>query len=215
VLSDGLNGMLRSGFNNSFRNRCVDNFKSGVTNGLEGGFAPEPSDPKSEAVLEQIADLSPASEEDGSLPTITSAENFITAALAATSSETVNAEKLQTPPEDETRTEHEVSAIPSLAPPASNPGVPLQNEPAQRPDSGDIPETHFELPPVAYVPTDEFSEVPVLAEVRQAVPLPSASSITPPKDWDKNGIGLGFRASDFWRGYRGGGGEGNRLADLC
>ncbi|KAG0157551.1 hypothetical protein PDIDSM_4736 [Penicillium digitatum] len=144
-------------------------------------FAPEPSDPKSEAVLEQIADLSPASEEDGSLPTITSAENFITAALAATSSETVNAEKLQTPPEDETRTEHEVSAIPSLAPPASNPGVPLQNEPAQRPDSGDIPQTHFELPPVAYVPTDEFSEVPVLAEVRQAVPLPSASSITPPK----------------------------------
>lgn len=153
---------------------------------VESAVTPEPEQPSEplEAESEPIVDLPPTSAEDGpSLPTGTSADSSISADCAATPSETVKAETLQAPPEDETRTEHEDSVIPDLAPPTFNPDVPLQNEPsdAPQPDSGDVSETHFELSPVAYVPTDEPSEVPISAEVPQVVPLPSAPSVIPPE----------------------------------
>jgi hypothetical protein len=132
-----------------------------------------------EATSEPIADL-PA-DEDGPSST-TNVDNAIPADRAATPSETVEVETLQAPPEDETRPEHEDPAMPSLAPPTFNLDVPLQNEPSDvpRPDSG-IPETRIEIPPVAHVPTDELSEVPISEEVVQAGSLPSAPSITPPE----------------------------------
>ncbi|KAJ5401853.1 uncharacterized protein N7487_007749 [Penicillium crustosum] len=122
---------------------------------VESAMTPEleqPSEPL-EAESEPIADLPPANVDDGSTPV-----------------ETVKAETLQTPPEDETRTEHQDSAIPGLAPPTFNLGVPLQNEPsgAQRPDSGDVPETHLEISPVVDAPTDEPSEVVISSEVLEA-----------------------------------------------
>lgn len=135
---------------------------------VESAMTPEleqPSEPL-EAESEPIADLPPANVDDGSTPV-----------------ETVKAETLQTPPEDETRTEHQDSAIPGLAPPTFNLGVPLQNEPsgAQRPDSGDVPETHLEISPVVDAPTDEPSEVVISSEVLEAVPPSSPPSITPPE----------------------------------
>ncbi|KOS47355.1 hypothetical protein ACN38_g1698 [Penicillium nordicum] len=152
---------------------------------VESAMTPEleqPSEPL-EAESEQIADLPRANADDGSLHMGVGAESPVTADCAATPSETVKAETLQTPPEDETRTEHEGSAIPGLAPPTFNLGVPLQNEAlgAQRPESGDVPETHLEIPPVADVPTDEPSEVVISSEILEAVPPSSASSITPPE----------------------------------
>ncbi|CAG8902248.1 unnamed protein product [Penicillium nalgiovense] len=110
-------------------------------------------------------------------------DNPISADRGATPSETVKAETLQPPPEGETRNEHEDSAIPAVAPPTFNPDAPLQNEPSgvPRPDSEDVPETQLEISPVAHVPTDEPSEVPISAEALEAVPLPSAPSITPPE----------------------------------
>ncbi|KGO60492.1 hypothetical protein PEX2_086740 [Penicillium expansum] len=153
---------------------------------VESAMTPESDQPSEslEVEPEPIADLPLNNAEDGSLPTGISADSPITADVAATPSETVKGETLQTPPEDETRTEHEDSAIPGLAPPTSNPGVPLQNElsDAHQPDSGDVPETHFELSPVAYMPTDEPSDELISAEVHQAVPLPSSASITPPEN---------------------------------
>ncbi|CAI7638305.1 unnamed protein product [Penicillium viridicatum] len=139
-------------------------------------LAAKPVDSNSEAVLEPAAD-------DGSLHMGVGADSPVTADCAATPSETVKAETLQTPPEDETRTEREDSAIPGLAPPTFNPGVPLQNEPsdAQQPDSGDVPETHPQISPVADVPTDEPSEVVISSEVLEAVPPSSTPSITPPE----------------------------------
>ncbi|CAG8909164.1 unnamed protein product [Penicillium egyptiacum] len=152
--------------------------ESAVTFELE-----QPSEPL-EAESEPISDLSPAKAEDRpSLPAGTSADNPISADRAATPPETVKAETQQPPPEDETRTEYEDSAIPDLAPPTFNLDVPLQNEPldAPRPDSEDVPETQVEISPVAHVSTEEPSEVPISAEVLQAVPLPSTPSITPPE----------------------------------
>jgi hypothetical protein len=146
----------------------------------------QPSDPL-DTESEQISDLSPANAEDmPSLPTGKGVDNPIPADRGATSSETVKAERLQPPPEDETRTEHEDSAIPAVAPPTFNPDAPLQNEPSDgpRPDSEDVPETQSEISPVAHVPTDEPSEVPISADVLQTVPLPSAPSITPPESTD-------------------------------
>lgn len=142
---------------------------------VESAMTPEleqPSEPL-EAESEPIVDLPPANADDGSLHTD----------CAATPLETVKAETLQTPPEDETRTEHEDSAIPGLAPPTFNLGVPLQNEPsgAQQPDSGDVSETHLEISPVADVPPDEPSEVVISSEVLEAVPPSSPPSITPPE----------------------------------
>ncbi|CAG7935542.1 unnamed protein product [Penicillium nalgiovense] len=137
-----------------------------------------------EADSEQISDISSANAEDmPSLPAGTSVDNPISADRGATPSETVKAETLQPPPEGETRNEHEDSAIPAVAPPTFNPDAPLQNEPSgvPRPDSEDVPETQLEISPVAHVPTDEPSEVPISAEALEAVPLPSAPSITPPE----------------------------------
>ncbi|KAJ5932374.1 hypothetical protein N7516_006863 [Penicillium verrucosum] len=133
---------------------------------VESAMTPEleqPSEPL-EAESEQIADLPRANANDGSLHMGVGAESPVTADCAATPSETVKAETLQTPPEDETRTEHEGSAIPGLAPPTFNLGVPLQTEAL-----------------VADVPTDEPSEVVISSEVLEAVPPSSASSITPPE----------------------------------
>ncbi|KAI2732492.1 hypothetical protein CBS147332_1631 [Penicillium roqueforti] len=147
---------------------------------VESAVTPEPEQLSGplEAELNPIGDISPASAEDGpSLPTASSTDRFISADRAATPSETVKEETIQTTPEDETRTEHEDSAISGLAPPTFNPDVPLPSD-APR-DSGDVSETHFEISPAAYVPTDEPSDVPILAEVPQAVPLPSVPSITP------------------------------------
>ncbi|KAJ5607336.1 hypothetical protein N7537_003955 [Penicillium hordei] len=151
---------------------------------VESAMTPEleqPSDPL-KAESEPIADLPPANADDGSLHMGVGADSPVTADCAATPSEAVTAETLQTPPEDETRTEHEDSAILGLAPPTFNPGVPLQNEPtgAQGPDSGDVPKTHLEISSVADVPTDESSEVLISSEVLEAVP-PSSTSITPPE----------------------------------
>lgn len=153
---------------------------------VESAMTPEleqPSEPL-EAEPEPIADLPPANADDGSLQMGVGADSPVTVGCAATPSETVKAETLQTPPEDETRTEHEDSAILGLAPPTfNNPGIPLQNERsgAQGPDSGDLPETHLEISPVADVPTDEPSEVLISSEVLEAVPPSSTSSITPPE----------------------------------
>ncbi|CRL25803.1 unnamed protein product [Penicillium camemberti] len=152
---------------------------------VESAMTPEleqPSEPL-EAESEPIADLPPANADDGSLHMGVGADSPITADCAATPLETVKVETLQTPPEDETRTGHEDSAILGLAPPTFNLGVPLQNEPsgAQQPDSGDVPETHLELSPVADVPTDEPSEVVISSEVLEAVPPSSPPSITPPE----------------------------------
>ncbi|KAJ5266205.1 hypothetical protein N7524_007223 [Penicillium chrysogenum] len=145
---------------------------------------PEQHSEPLETESEPISDPYPAKAEDmPSLPARTSDDNPISADRGATPSETVKAETLQPPPEDETRTEHEDSAIPAVAPPILNPDAPLQNEPsdAPRPDSEGVPETQSEISPVAHVPTDEPSEVPISAEVLQAVPLPPAPSITPPE----------------------------------
>ncbi|KAJ5952140.1 uncharacterized protein N7479_010553 [Penicillium vulpinum] len=142
----------------------------------------QPSGPL-EAGSEPITDLSPANAEDGpSSPTGTNADSPISADRVATPSATVKTETIPTPPEDETP-EHEDSAISGVAPPTFNLDPPLQNEPsdAPRPDLADVPETQFKIPPVAYVPTDEPSEVPISAEVLQPVPLPSTPSITPPE----------------------------------
>ncbi|KAJ6184606.1 hypothetical protein N7519_005907 [Penicillium mononematosum] len=164
-------------------------------------LASEPAGPTSEAVLEPVADpivesavtLEPeqhsepleTESEPISDPSPAKAEDMpsLPAGISATPSETVKAGTLQPPPEDETRTEHEDSAIPAVAPPTFNPDAPLQNEPsdAPRPDSEGVPGTQSEISPVAHVPTDEPSEVPISAEVLQAVPLPSAPSITPPE----------------------------------
>ncbi|CAI7584506.1 unnamed protein product [Penicillium glandicola] len=152
---------------------------------VESAVAPEPEQPSGplEAELEPIADLLPANAEDGpSLPTGTSAHSPISADRAVTPSETVKAETLQTPPEDETHAECKDSATPGLAPPILNFDAPLQNERSDAPRlDSDVPETNFENPPVAYVPTDEPSEVPISAEVLQAGSIPSTPSITPPE----------------------------------
>lgn len=152
---------------------------------VESAMTPEleqPSEPL-EAESEPIADLPPANADDGFLHMGVGADSPITADCAAAPSETVKAETLQTPPEDETRTEREDSAIPGLAPPTFNPGVPLQNElsDAEQPDSGDVPKTHPQISPVADVPTDEPSEVVISSEVLEAVPPSSTPSITPPE----------------------------------
>ncbi|KAJ5199926.1 hypothetical protein N7491_009277 [Penicillium cf. griseofulvum] len=152
---------------------------------VESAVTPEPeqSSEPLEAESEPIADLAPADVDGGlSSSTGTNVDNAISADRAATPSETVEVETLQRPPEDETRPEHEDPAMPSLAPPTFNLDVPLQNESSDvpRPDSG-IPETHLEIPPVAHVPTEELSGVPISEEVVQAVSLASEPSITPPE----------------------------------
>ncbi|OQE44928.1 hypothetical protein PENCOP_c002G08309 [Penicillium coprophilum] len=134
--------------------------------------------PELERESEPIADLPSDVEDRSSSSTVTNTDNAISDRAAA--SETVK-ETLQTTPEDETRPEQD-PAMPSLAPPTFNLDVPLQSEPsdASRPDS-DAPETHFEIPSVAHVPTGEPSEVPISAGVLQTVPLLSAPSVTPPE----------------------------------
>ncbi|KAJ5817675.1 hypothetical protein N7447_007683 [Penicillium robsamsonii] len=151
----------------------------------ESAVTPEPEQPSEplETDSEPIVDLPLANAEDGqSSSADTNTDNPIPTDRAATPSETVKAEIIQTPPEDETRTEHEDPAMPSLAPPTFNLDVPPENEPsdAPRPDPN-VPDTQLKNPPVAYVPTDEPSEVPISAEALQAVPLPSAPSITSPE----------------------------------
>ncbi|KAJ5356176.1 hypothetical protein N7517_010785 [Penicillium concentricum] len=150
---------------------------------FEYAATPEPEQPSEplEAESRPITDLTPTNAEDGPCSSAdTNSDNPIPADRAATP-EIVKAETLQTAPEDETRTEHEDPAMPSLAPPTFNLDVPPQNEPsdASRPDS-DVPETQFKNSSVAHVPTDEPSEVPISAEVLQAVPLPLPST-TPPE----------------------------------
>ncbi|KAJ5177833.1 uncharacterized protein N7500_000532 [Penicillium coprophilum] len=134
--------------------------------------------PELERESEPIADLPSDVEDRPSSSTVTNTDNPISDRAAA--SEIVK-QTLQTTPEDETRPEQD-PAMPSLAPPTFNLDVPLQSEPsdASRPDS-DAPQTHLEIPSIAHVPTGEPSEVPISAEVLQAVPLPSAPSVTPQK----------------------------------
>ncbi|KAJ5496736.1 hypothetical protein N7463_008723 [Penicillium fimorum] len=154
---------------------------------VESTVTPEPEQPSGplEAESEPIIDLPLANAEDRpSSSADTSTENSIPADRAVTPSETVKADTLRTPPEDETRTEHEDPAMPSLAPPTFNLDVPLQNEPsdAPRPDSN-VSETQFENPPVAYVPTDEPSERPFRRFPSLSLPLlppPESTGIETP-----------------------------------
>jgi hypothetical protein len=98
---------------------------------------------------------------------------------AATHLEDVQSESPQPTPEDEPPTEHEDSAIPSLAPPSFSVDVPLDNKSSEDPQqvSGDIPETKFEVQSVSHLPTEE----PISPEVSESVPLPATPSITPPE----------------------------------
>ncbi|CAG8132982.1 unnamed protein product [Penicillium salamii] len=98
-------------------------------------------------------------------------------------SETVQEEMSPTTPEGETRTDHQEPAIPGLAPPTLNDEVPLQNQSSDAPqsDSENVPGTHFEIPPIAPVPTEEPSDETVSADVPESVPQPATPSVTPPE----------------------------------
>ena len=100
--------------------------------------------------------------------------------------ETIQVETPQTPPEDETRPEHEEPAIPGLAPPTLNDEVPLQNESSDPPqlDSEDVPGTHLEILPETDIPIEEPLDEPVPAEVPELLPLPATPSVTPPDSTD-------------------------------
>ncbi|KAJ5340729.1 hypothetical protein N7541_009853 [Penicillium brevicompactum] len=156
-----------------------------------------PSEPVSNTEQEQTAqsletpqpeptdDVSPASTEVPPSPP-SSNPTFDTPSLVEgvnEPSETVQVEETQEAPEDETRTEHEEPAIPDLAPPTLNDDVPLANESSDAPqsDSDDIHGTHFEIPPVTPVSTDEPLNEPDSTEAVESVPQPATPSVTPPE----------------------------------
>lgn len=148
-----------------------------VTPGLEQPLEPVETQP------EHVADATIPNLEDGLCsPTSGSvADNIVSTDCVAAPLENVQkeTETSPTPPDDETRLEHEDSAIPSIAPPTFSVDVPLQNESPQH-VSENVPETNFEILSVTHVPTEEPSEESILVEVPESVPLPATPSVTPP-----------------------------------
>jgi hypothetical protein len=138
-------------------------------------FEPSQLEPIADAPIAS-SDIQPSS--PPSDPVVDSA--FETERVAAPW-EAVQAETLQTPPEDETRTEHEEPAISGLAPPL-NDEVPLENESsdAPQPDSEDVTATHVESPSNIDVPLEETLDESISAEVPESVRLPANPSATPP-----------------------------------
>ncbi|CAG7929039.1 unnamed protein product [Penicillium olsonii] len=162
------------------------------------------SEPTIEPVSEPVVDSPPApveSTEHTEAPGSPQPEPVVDSRSVehiAEPSETVQEEMTPTTPEGETRTEHQEPAIHDLAPPTLNDEVPLQNQlAAPQSDSENVPGTHFEIPPVAPVPTEEPLDQPAAEDVSESIPQPATPSVTPPDSTDIEDHAAPIPAADY------------------